>query len=472
MLPALTKWNVRSRADRLVLAVSAQFVIRATKTPFMSTQQPSDEASAPGQLRTAYERLSLRLIPASLIADAEARHRALTTVLFGLSMALWAAVFAPVYVALGSTRCAVIIVIAGLCCVFSALSLKVHGSSQLASNLLAAIVLLTLLTLAVFTGGFMAPALIWLPVVPIISILLSGWRTGFSWLLVTSVSALVIFSLDSQGRFPESDFQGLSADWAYILSLIGIITCTTLLCFVFDFNARALRKQLQAARLVAEEANRAKSEFLAHMSHEIRTPMNGVIGMLELLANTSVTRRQDEYIRLGKQSAESLLRVLNDILDFSKIEAGRLELESIPFELREVIGDTLQALEVRAANKSLELVYHIPPDIPDSLIGDPGRLRQIIVNLVGNAIKFTEVGEIVVSIANRELSDLPSSHSFLGSRYGHRHSERQAGTDLRSVWSGRQQHHAALRRNGAGTEHLPTIDRHDGRSPGTGKSAG
>ena len=215
--------------------------------------------------------------------------------------------------------------------------------------------------------------------------------------------------MDSLNR-TQDELQGLSAELEHrvVQRTQELEASNTRLTSEID-ERKEIENALVRAKAVAEDASRFKSEFLANMSHEIRTPMNGVIGMTELALGTELTAKQRRYLETVRKSADSLLVIINDILDFSKIESGKMRLEITDFDVREVVGDTLQAMAVQAREKRLELMYHIYPTVPKRLKGDPHRLSQILVNLVGNAIKFTEHGEIVVQVKQERRSGEKSS---------------------------------------------------------------
>jgi two-component system sensor histidine kinase/response regulator len=338
-------------------------------------------------------------IPPALREDKETQRQALRAMLFGLAMLVWVPIYTLVYWLLDAPKSVAMVALVGVGILMAMGSMRFTKSVKLTGNLIAGVIFAVLISLACVTGGIKAASLWWLPSVPIIALVLSGIPSGIAWTVLGCLASATFYGIDLAGHTWPSE---LDEDAFRILTcnaISGIIVCACILTVLFKLGEDKARTALEIARDESEQANRAKSAFLANMSHEIRTPMNAIMGMTELVLGTELKPQQREYLLIVQESSEALRVLINDILDFSKIEAGRLSLELQTFDLHDTIGSSMKSMGVRAHTRGLELVFHLQDGVPRMVVGDEVRLRQIIVNLVGNAIKFTEQGEVVLKVS-------------------------------------------------------------------------
>ncbi|MCB9537908.1 MAG: response regulator [Myxococcales bacterium] len=328
-------------------------------------------------------------------------------ILFGTGI-----VFTAAYTALDEERAAWVCLVSTVLAVFILAALRRSGERARAARRLVRTYWIALTGVALFTGGHFAPVMLWMATVPMLATLMSGLPSGRRWSALVIVELTVFFILDAVGvrvdtAITASTYSGLV--WFGNVTLVCLVMVIT---WRYDVASRRALARLEIslaalrdARDRAQAASVAKSRFLANMSHEIRTPMNGVLGTVDLLLAGRLEAEHRELVETVRTSAEALLGIINDILDFSRIEAGRVQLEQVAFDPEVEVGRVLSLLQPRASEAGVELLVHLDPRVPARLLGDPGRIAQVVTNLVGNALKFTRAGQVDVRLTVEAQAD-------------------------------------------------------------------
>lgn len=344
-------------------------------------------------------------IPHELIGKYEQRQ-ARRAIIFALAILIWAPVFGPAYHLSGSPAGGLIIAIASIAMVATMVSLRYSKSVFVTGHLITIVVFSTMVGLATRTGGPGSPSLWWLLAAPIVGLVICGIPSGVAWAAIGCLACFAFLLNDHWKVVVLAD--DIAAPQLRVLSSLataGIILCVFSLTLAFKLGEDSARGELEFARQESEAANKAKSQFLANMSHEIRTPLNAVIGLTELVLDTDLTPDQRDDLTTVMESGESLLVIINEILDFSKIEAGKIRLELVPLNLRAELCAIQKELALRAERKDLEFNWNVDANVPDAVMGDPWRLRQVLVNLTANAIKFTHTGKVTVAVHCGSITD-------------------------------------------------------------------
>ena len=337
-----------------------------------------------------------------ILPDEQVKQQSKRVLVFCLAMGVWVPVFAGIYQIVGQPRAVDILAVAGLLLSGIAGLVCATERPRLCGNLMVALGVGVYTALAVVTGGPTSPVTQWYVSLPVLAFLLVGLRWGILWTGVTLAVISGLFVARALGWEFTSEFSAAGLEFLEWSAVCGIVACIAALTIVFKVMEHRHEAAIKEALVRAKAADRAKSEFLANMSHEIRTPLTAILGYTELLLATDKSGTQDgpingdEALSTIHRNGQHLLQVINDILDLSKIEAGMLVVERTWLSPRQLIEEVASLMHVRAAAKNLHLDTSFGEGFPDEIETDPTRLRQVLLNVVGNGIKFTESG--VVSI--------------------------------------------------------------------------